>query len=39
MKLEGIIYVDFHATDLIFCNHQIIEKKWEYNAGVHQLFI
>jgi hypothetical protein len=23
----------------IFCIHQILEKKWEYNETVHQLFI
>ena len=23
----------------IFCIHQILEKKWEYNEGVHQFFI
>jgi hypothetical protein len=23
----------------IFCIHQILEKKWEYNKAVHQLFI
>jgi hypothetical protein len=27
------------ATDLIFCIHQILEKKWEYNERVHQLLI
>jgi len=27
------------ATDHIFCIHQIFEKNWEYNEGVHQLFI
>jgi hypothetical protein len=26
-------------TDQIFCIWQILEKKWEYNATVHQLFI
>jgi hypothetical protein len=26
-------------TDQIFCNHQILEKKWEYNERVHLLFI
>jgi len=34
--------VDFNATsatDHVFCIHQILEKKWEYNEGVHQLFI
>jgi len=23
----------------IFCIHHILEKKWEYNGSVHQLFI
>jgi hypothetical protein len=27
------------ATDQIFCIRQILEKKWEYNETVHQLFI
>jgi len=27
------------ATDLIFYIQQILEKKWEYNEAVHQLFI
>ena len=27
------------TIDHIFCIHQIIEKKWEYNEEVHQLFI
>jgi len=27
------------TTDRIFCIHQILEKKWEYNETVHQLFI
>jgi hypothetical protein len=26
------------TTDHIFCIHQILEKKWEYNETVHQLF-
>jgi hypothetical protein len=26
-------------TDQIFCIRQILEKKWEYNEAVHQLFI
>jgi hypothetical protein len=26
-------------TDLIFCIRQILEKKWEFNETVHQLFI
>jgi hypothetical protein len=25
--------------DQIFCIHQILEKKWEYNQTEHQLFI
>jgi hypothetical protein len=43
MKLLGIISVDFDVTDQpliqIFCICQILEKKWEYNETVHQLFI
>jgi len=27
------------TTDQIFCVHQILEKTWEYNEAVHQLFI
>jgi len=27
------------STDHIFCIHQILEKKWEHNEAVHQLFI
>jgi len=27
------------TTDHIFCIHQILEKKWEYNEAVNQLFI
>jgi hypothetical protein len=27
------------TVDTIFCIHQILEKKWEYNETVHQLFI
>jgi hypothetical protein len=27
------------TTDQIFCLHQVLEKKWEYNETVHQLFI
>jgi hypothetical protein len=27
------------STDQIFYIHQILEKKWEYNDTVHQLFI
>jgi hypothetical protein len=25
-------------SNQIFCIHQILEKKWEYNGKVHQLF-
>ena len=43
-KLLGIINVDSDATGQlliirIFCIRQILEKKWEYNQAVHQLFI
>jgi len=27
------------TTDRIFCIRQILEKKWEHNEAVHQLFI
>jgi len=27
------------TTDHIFCIHQILDKKWEHNEAVHQLFI
>ena len=27
------------TIDHIFCIHQMLEKKWEYNEEVHQLFI
>ena len=27
------------AADHIFSIHQILEKKWEYNVAVHQLFV
>jgi hypothetical protein len=43
MKLLEIISVGFDVTDVttdkIFCIRQILEKKWEYNDTVHQLFI
>jgi len=43
-KLLGIINVDYDATGQlliirIFCNRQILEKKWEYSVAVYQLFI
>jgi hypothetical protein len=34
--------VGFDITDQLlirFCIHQILEKKWEYNETVHQLFV
>jgi hypothetical protein len=27
------------TTDQIFCIHQILKQKWEYNRTVHQLFL
>jgi hypothetical protein len=41
MKLLGIINVGLSrsTTDQIFCIRQILEKKWDYNETVHQLFI
>jgi hypothetical protein len=27
------------ATDQIFCIRRILEKKWKYNATIHQLFV
>jgi hypothetical protein len=27
------------STDLVFCIRQILEKNWEYNETVHQLFV
>jgi hypothetical protein len=27
------------TTDQIFCFRQILEKKWEYNETLHQLFV
>jgi hypothetical protein len=30
---------DRAATDHIFCIHQILEKTWDYNPAVHQLFL
>jgi hypothetical protein len=40
MKFLGITGVDFEViADQIFYIRQIVEKKWEYNGTVHQLFI
>ena len=33
------IHCNRSTTDHIFCIHQILEKKLEYNETVHQLFI
>ena len=41
-KLSGIISGFRHnrsTIDHIFCIHQMLEKKWEYNEEVHRLFI
>jgi hypothetical protein len=39
-KLLGVVNVDFDATtDHIFCICQIVQKNWEYNEAVYQLFI
>jgi hypothetical protein len=27
------------TTDQIFCIRQILEKKWEYNEAIHQIFV
>jgi hypothetical protein len=35
----GFNLTDQLTTDLIFCIRQILEKKWDYNETVHQLFI
>jgi hypothetical protein len=43
MESLWIISVDFDITDQLvircFCICQILEKKWEYNGTVHQLFL
>jgi hypothetical protein len=43
MKLFGVTSVgclyNRSATDQIFCIRQILEKKWEYNETVDQLFV
>jgi hypothetical protein len=42
-EIIGNHQCEFHCnrsnTDQIFCIRQILEKKWEYNGTVHQLFI
>ena len=38
--IYGLEFVLIRSTiDRIFCIRQILEKKWEYNEEVHQLFI
>jgi hypothetical protein len=39
LRLLGIISVGFNTTNHICCICQILEKKWEYDETVHQLFI
>jgi hypothetical protein len=42
MKLLGIISGfrrDRSTTNQVFCIPEILEKSWEYNERVHQLFI
>jgi hypothetical protein len=36
---QGGFWSNRSTTDHIFCIRQILEKKWEYNEVVHQLFI
>jgi hypothetical protein len=42
-EIVGIIIVDFDETDqllvTLFCILHMLEKKWEYNERVHQLFV
>jgi hypothetical protein len=41
-KLLGSISADLYVTGrllFIFCICQILEKKWEHNEAVHQLFV
>jgi hypothetical protein len=38
-KLLGTTNAANRSTDQIFYIRQILEKKWEYNGTVHQLFI
>jgi hypothetical protein len=38
-KSLGIVNAGSDLTHHIFCNCQILEKIWEYNEAVHQLFI
>jgi hypothetical protein len=42
-KISGDHQCEFRrnrsTTNHIFCIPQILEKKWEYNGAVHQLFV
>ena len=33
------MWLSTQQVDYIFCIRQVLEKKWEYNEEVHQLFI
>jgi hypothetical protein len=35
----SLCHVQYSTTDQIFCIRQILEKKWEYNKTVYQLFV
>jgi hypothetical protein len=37
--IPAVKRVEFVAAAVCFCIRQILEKKWEYNETVHQLFI
>ena len=37
--IRRIVQLKRSTTDHIFCIRQILEKKWEHNEAVHQLFI
>jgi hypothetical protein len=37
-RVSDFRQIEMHI-DQIFCIRQILEKKWEYNETVHQLFV
>jgi hypothetical protein len=39
MQMKLLRITNRSTTDQVFCIRQILEKKWEYNGTVHQLFI
>jgi len=41
MKLLGIssVVINRSTNNHIFCIPQILQKQWEYNEAIHQLFI